>query len=141
MNFGKSNVAVCCTKWLQPTNLGHLRVEPSSRSASGSRSQPAPVREAGAKGPAAPPGRDRSVCLRFGSAAAPFTTPPKLKLTASSHVGVTATSNVYAVARKPACAREAAFCQQGPRLTLAELPRHQPSLAANASADAAKAGG
>lgn len=54
-----------------------------------------------AKDPAGPcreaTGRDGLVCLRFMSTAAPFTTPPKLKLTASSHVRMTVMANVDTV--------------------------------------------
>lgn len=74
-----------------------------------------------AKGPAAPCAAVRrqggTVCLRFRSTAAPFTTPPKLKLTASSHVRMTIRANVYAAQRR-ACDRglstKKTFRQQRP---------------------------
>lgn len=41
-------------------------------------------------------GRDGRVCLRFGRAAS-FTTPSKLKLTASSHVRTAINGDVYTI--------------------------------------------
>lgn len=120
-----------------------------------SKSSPGDVREAGGQRCRTSPrcreatSRHGRVCLRFSSTAAPFTTPPRLKLSASSHAR---RANVYAVTHVHACGRGLSTKRpsvhndhsggNGP--TLAEAPppqRQEPSFAANAGAGADRTGG
>lgn len=89
-----------------------------------SKTSPRDVRDAGGQRSRTSPrcckatGRDGRVCLRFSSTVAPFTTPPRLKLSASSHVHMTTRANVYAVTHVHACGRglstKKTFRQQRP---------------------------